>query len=224
MFDLDIAMQVKRLAVAFVPMLLGIVCHEVAHGWVAWKQGDPTAKALGRLTLNPAPHIDPMGGLMFVMTALLSPFIIGWAKPVPVDSRWFRNPRRGMMLVSLAGPVTNMLLAVAFGIALKLFLTFLPPSAWGGSGTYEFFMSMLLTGVWVNFTLAWFNLIPVPPLDGGHVLAGLLPQRLAWRYEQIERYGFVIIILLLASGILGSVLYPLVQGSVATVLFLLGLA
>lgn len=130
MFDLDMSMQVRRLAVAFVPMLLGIVCHEVAHGWAAWRQGDPTARSLGRLTLNPAPHIDPMGGLMFVLTSLMGPFIIGWAKPVPVNPRWFANPRRGMMLVSLAGPGANVVLAVAFGLVLKLFVMLLPPMQW----------------------------------------------------------------------------------------------
>lgn len=224
MFDLDMSMQVRRLAVAFVPMLLGIVCHEVAHGWAAWRQGGPTARSLGRLTLNPAPHIDPMGGLMFVLTSLMGPFIIGWAKPVPVNPRWFANPRRGMMLVSLAGPGANVVLAVAFGLVLKLFVMLLPPMQWQGDGTYDFFMNMLITGVWVNFTLAWFNMLPLPPLDGGHVVAGLLPSRLAWRYEQLERYGFVIIILLLASGIVGRVIYPLIQGSVYMVLWSLGLA
>lgn len=224
MFFTDFGVQVQRLAVAFVPMLLGIICHEVAHGYAALRYGDPTAKALGRLTLNPAPHIDPMGAAMFIMSALFSPFVIGWAKPVPVDTRWFRNPRRDMMMVSLAGPVTNMILAILFGIILKLFITFAPPQQWASSTTYDFFINMLLSGVMVNFTLAWFNLIPLPPLDGGHVVSGLLPQRLAYEYSKVQRYGFIIVLLLLATGILGSVLGPLVQGSAMLVLQILGIA
>lgn len=223
MFDGDFSMQVQRLAVAFIPMLLGIVCHEVAHGWAALRYGDPTAKTLGRLTLNPLPHIDPMGGMMFMLTALFSPFIIGWAKPVPVDSRWFRNPRKDMMFVSLAGPLSNMLLAIAFALVLRAVLFVAPPVQWGDNTTYEFFINMLVSGVWINFTLAWFNLLPIPPMDGGHVVSGLLPQHLAWKFEQIERYGFIIVLLLLATGLLGSVLFPLVQGSSALTLGVLGI-
>lgn len=224
MFDSDFSIQIQRLTVAFVPMLLGIICHEVAHGYAALRYGDPTAKALGRLTINPAPHIDPMGAVMFIMSALFSPFIIGWAKPVPVDTRWFRNPRKDMMMVALAGPVTNVILAILFGIVLKLFITFAPLQDWATSPTYDFFINMLLSGVMVNFTLAFFNLIPLPPLDGGHIVAGLLPLRLAQEYAKVQRYGFIIVLLLLATGLLGSILGPLVQGSGMLVLNILGIA
>ena len=118
MFDHSISESISRLVVAFVPVLLGIILHEVAHGWVALRRGDPTAWMLGRLTLNPVPHIDPMGMGMFAFTALFTPFVFGWAKPVPVNVRYFRNPRRDMLLVSAAGPLTNITLALLFGLAL----------------------------------------------------------------------------------------------------------
>ena len=116
MFDFDISHALRLLAIAFVPALLGIILHEVAHGWVAERCGDPTARQLGRLTLNPLPHIDPAGLAVFGLTSLSGAFVFGWAKPVPVDPRNFRNPHRDMMLVALAGPMTNFLLAVAFGL------------------------------------------------------------------------------------------------------------
>ena len=110
--DFELADKLNRILISAVPLLLGIICHEVAHGFVAWRCGDPTAKQLGRLTLNPRVHIDPMGTLMFVFTAMLFPFALGWAKPVPVDTRRLRNPRRDMALVAAAGPVTNFILAL----------------------------------------------------------------------------------------------------------------
>ncbi len=222
MFDIDFAQSVQRITVAFVPMMLGMVCHEVAHGWAAWRLGDPTAKSQGRLTLNPAVHLDPMGSLMFVLTALTSPFVLGWAKPVPVNARWFRNPSKGMMLVSFAGPLTNFVLAICFALFAKV-LTVLPPALQQGT-VFEFFINMAAIGVWINFTLGWFNLIPIPPLDGSHILAGMLPPKMAWQYHQVGRYGIIIVIILLASGMLGRVLWPLVDGSARVVLSMFGLA
>lgn len=223
MFDTDLAVNIKRLAVAFVPMLLGMVCHEVAHGWAAWKRGDPTAKMLGRLTLNPLPHLDVMGSLLFVFTALTSPFILGWAKPVPVNTRHFRSPRRDMALVSFAGPLANIVVAVGFAVAYRLLTLAMPISQWEGNGVYEFFLNMCAVGVWVNFTLAWFNLTPIPPLDGSNILAGFLPRKLAWHYYRLERYGLILVVILLATGMLFKVVWPLVQMSVDLVSAIVGI-
>lgn len=199
-------------------MLLGMVCHEVAHGWVAYKQGDPTAKSLGRLTLNPLPHIDPTGTLVFIITALTSPFVIGWAKPVPVNPRYFKDPRRGMMLVSVAGPATNFLLAILFAVGYR----FAGANLGIPSGIQDFLLSMCGSGVWINLALCWFNLMPVPPLDGSKIAAGLMPPRMAYKYLSIERYGLVVVMLLLASGLLGKVVWPLVEGSVSIISALIG--
>lgn len=221
MFDLDIAMSVRKIAVALVPMLLGMVCHEVAHGWVAYKHGDPTAKNLGRLTLNPVPHIDPMGTLVFILTALASPFVIGWAKPVPVNPRYFKDPRKGMMLVSVAGPATNFLLAIVFAIGYRL----AAGSGFEAPGNLQqFLVSMCGTGVWINLALCWFNLMPIPPLDGSKIAAGLMPPAMAYKYLQIERYGLIVVMILLASGLLGKVVWPLMDASAGLISALIGIS
>jgi len=213
MFSTDIAAAVTKITVAFIPMLLGMVCHEVAHGWVAYKLGDPTAKSQGRLTLNPTPHIDPMGTAMFVLTALTSPFVIGWAKPVPVDTRWFKNPRKGIIYVSVAGPVANFILAALFAVGYTMVAQTIPEAGSLYASTHTFLINMCATGVWINLTLGWFNLMPLPPLDGSNILVGLLPPHLAYKFQGFSRYGFFIIILLLATGFLGRVIHPLITGS-----------
>ncbi|WP_458399079.1 site-2 protease family protein [Mailhella sp.] len=223
MFDHSISESISRLAVAFVPVLLGIILHEVAHGWAALKRGDPTAWMLGRLTLNPVPHIDPMGMGMFAFTALFSPFVFGWAKPVPVNVRYFRNPRRDMLIVSAAGPLTNITLALLFGLALKLLLTFASQDFLLGSSVGKYLLEMFQVGVIANFSLAFVNLIPLPPLDGGHILEGILPRSLANTYGRIERYGFLILVVLLASGVLSSILTPLIRWSWNTTLLIFGI-
>ncbi len=229
MFDFDIALSMRKVSIALVPMLLGMVCHEVAHGWAAYRQGDPTAKNLGRLTLNPLPHIDPTGTLVFILTALTSPFVIGWAKPVPVNPRYFRDPRKGMMLVSLAGPLTNFLLAILFGLGYRLVAESIVSGGAISSvpsvhnGTQEFLLSMCGMGVWINLTLCWFNLMPIPPLDGSKIAAGLMSPQMARTYLQVERYGLVIVMLLLASGLLGKVVWPLVDGSARLISALIGI-
>jgi len=223
MFDHSISESISRLAVAFVPVLLGIILHEVAHGWAALKRGDPTAWMLGRLTLNPVPHIDPMGMGMFAFTALFSPFVFGWAKPVPVNVRYFRNPRRDMLIVSAAGPLTNITLALLFGLALKLLLIFASQDFLLGTSVGKYLLEMFQVGVIANFSLAFVNLIPLPPLDGGHILEGVLPRSLANAYGRIERYGFLILVVLLASGVLSSILTPLIRWSWNTTLLIFGI-
>lgn len=223
MTEIDIALYVKRFAIAAIPALMGIILHEVAHGWVAAKRGDPTASQLGRLTLNPLPHIDPTGLLVFGLTSLTGSFVFGWAKPVPVNPRYFRNPVRDMMLVALAGPMTNFILAAVFAVLLRGFLVALPPAQWASDSTYMFVLQMLQAGVFINCGLAWLNLLPLPPLDGSKVLAYFLPPNVAWQYMQAERYGFLILLVLLATGGLGYVLGPLVRGTVDILVVIVGL-
>ena len=220
MFD-NISESIANLTVAFVPVLLGIVLHEVAHGWAAFKRGDNTAWMLGRLTLNPVPHIDPMGTAMFVFTAMFTPFVFGWAKPVPINPRKFRNIRRDLLIVTAAGPLTNFLLAFLFAVLLRLLL-FAPESFLVGT-VGAFLLQMCQVGVVANFTLAWVNLMPIPPMDGGHILECLLPAPAAAWFARVERYGFLIVVLLLASGAMSSILLPLIRGSWNTALWAVGL-
>lgn len=222
MLNFDFAQALSTVAVAAVPALLGIILHEVAHGWMAARCGDPTAGIMGRLTLNPLPHIDPAGLLVFALTSLTG-FVFGWAKPVPVNPRYFRNPAKDMMLVALAGPLTNFLLAVLFGLALWGTLHALPPQTWQHSSTYVFALKSLQAGIVINFGLGWLNLMPIPPLDGSKIVAYFLPGNMALRYLRVERYGFVILLLLLFTGALSAVLGPLVSGSAVGLLSLLGI-
>ncbi|MDR2799985.1 MAG: site-2 protease family protein [Desulfovibrio sp.] len=198
---------------AFVPALFGIICHEVAHGYAAFKMGDPTAKLLGRLTLNPIKHIDPMGLGIFVFTALFSPFIIGWAKPVPVQTRFFRNPRLASILVSLAGPLSNFLTACLCALILKFSLN-LAQAGLSSSVALLLIAQSAWLGISINCALCWFNLMPIPPLDGSHILAGILPRPLAFAYMQLGRYGMFIVVLLVATGFFRYVLVPLISASV----------
>jgi Zn-dependent protease len=214
----DIFQNITRLAAAFAPMLLGIVLHEVAHGFAAYKLGDPTAKLQGRLTLNPVRHLDMTGSLFFIITALLSPFIIGWAKPVQVQPRYCKNPRQGMMLISFAGPATNFLLAIVLGgIYAMLAHSIMAGERGEISVVTRFLLNTARIGMWVNVTLGWFNLMPIPGLDGGHILAGLLPARLAQKFYEYSRYGMIVLIVLLATGALRSVMGPIVAASVAII-------
>lgn len=224
MFDVDFALAMKRLSVAFIPLMLGIILHEVGHGWAALRRGDATAAMLGRLTLNPIPHIDSMGLLVFVLTSLTGPFVFGWAKPVPINPRNFRDVVKDTMLVSFAGPAVNFLLAVAFAIALRLQLSFFPLQEWQDNTVWDFFFLMFRTGIAVNFSLAWLNLMPIPPLDGSKILWGVLPAKLGYQYMQLERYGFILLLLLLMTGALGYVLYPLIQISFNSVVSLIVLS
>ena len=196
-----------------VPVLMAITCHEAAHGYAAWRLGDPTAKLSGRLTFNPIRHVDPVGTVVFPLLLVLikSPFIFGWAKPVPVNPRYFKNPVQGMMLVSLAGPGTNFALALACAALFHALIFSAVMLGGTGMGVIEPLLLMAQYGVIINLILGIFNLFPIPPLDGAKILAGFLPEQgVRWIYS-FERYGFVVIILLLMTGVLQSVLLPLVS-------------
>ena len=214
----DFLQGLQTFGLAIVPALFGIICHEVAHGWVAYKQGDPTAKMLGRLTLNPIKHIDPVGLGVFAITALSrSPFIFGWAKPVPVQSGYFKSPRKGMLLVALAGPTANFLVALLCAFLLKLVINLGNAGMVDPYGTAQLVRKSLGMGIGINCALAWFNLLPIPPLDGSHILGGLLPRSLHAEYVKISRYGLLIVILLLVTDVLGEILVPLINLSLAAI-------
>lgn len=204
----DLSQFLLKLAIFAPPMLMAVTFHEVSHGAVAALLGDPTARLAGRLTLNPFKHLDPLGLLAFVLTQM-----IGWAKPVPIDGRYFKNPRLGMVLVSAAGPASNFVLAVLSALALTGLEAVLSSTHNPALGTYLLtpLLYMMVASVQVNLALGVFNLLPIPPLDGGHLLMGFLPRR--WGYEIMlrERWGFVIVILLAITGAIGRVLGPIVM-------------
>jgi Zn-dependent protease len=193
---------VLRVATWLIPLVFAIVLHEISHGWVANAFGDPTARRLGRLSLNPLRHVDPIGTVVLPLVLAVSGApVFGWAKPVPVVARRMRNPRLHMVLVALAGPGMNLLLALLTAFALAL-LRWLAPA--GGAG-WVFLYLNLVNFLVINIFLAVFNLLPIPPFDGGHVVEGLLPRRLAVRYARLRRFGFPLLIVLL---VLVPVLFP----------------
>jgi len=205
---------VTDLVLALPILLFSVVAHEYAHAWTAYRQGDDTAHALGRLTLNPLPHIDPMMSVLFpiglyLMTSAAGhPFTFGAAKPVPVDPRKFRDYRRGDLIVSSAGIVTNLFLAAASAVLFAAvgLLGGAAPALEGGLGTLQ---RMLVFGVTLNFTLAIFNLVPIPPLDGSHLLYHLLPPAWGARYRRLGRFGFVVIFAaFLIPGLWNVLLWP----------------
>lgn len=191
-------------------LILSVVLHEVAHGWVAKLEGDPTADMLGRLTLNPIPHLDPVGSLLVPAVLMLMPggFILGWAKPVPVNPRNFRNYKRGDILVSLAGVTVNFLLAIVFAVVLAG-ATWGQQLAPGGADTWRIVSDMAQFGIFINFVLMLFNLLPIPPLDGSHVVYHLLPPHLGIRYRELGRYGMLIVLAFLFLGGFRILLGPL---------------
>jgi len=185
--------------------LLAITVHEYTHGYVALRLGDPTAKLAGRLTFNPISHLDPIGTLALVLTQM-----IGWAKPVPVDPRYLKNPRQDMLWISLGGPAANMVTAVVLAMLLHM-IVFLFEGRPATPLTVYFlqpFVYIVRLGVQINLVLAIFNLIPVPPLDGSSILAGLLPRDLAFQYEKLAPYGFIILLLLIFTGAVGYIILP----------------
>lgn len=192
-------------------LLLSVVLHEYAHGWMALRQGDRTALDAGRLTLNPVVHIDPVGSIIVPLMLWLAPgnLLFGWARPVPVDPRNFRNYRRGDILVSVAGIAANLILAALFTL-LIIALVHLGRLFPAGEEVFGVLREMAQIGVWLNLILAFFNLIPIPPLDGSHVLYHLLPGRLALAYREVGRYGMLALfaVLLLAPEVIDFLLWP----------------
>ena len=198
---------VYTIATWAIPVLFAITLHEAAHGWVASLLGDPTAKNLGRISINPIKHIDPIGTIAVpVFLATISGFIIGWAKPVPVEPRYFKSPLLDMALVAVAGPLSNFFMACFWALFIKLAATFLSTSH-----LLVFLADMGEKGIYINVILMVLNLLPILPLDGGRVLTGVLPTSVAMQFLRLERYGMVIILLLLVSGLLGKMLWPLVM-------------
>ena len=214
---------VPRLPVIVIQLLafaVALSVHESAHGWVAERLGDPTARWLGRITLNPIKHIDLVGTVLFpLMLAALGAPIIGWAKPVPFVTRNLRNQRRDPALVALAGPASNLVCAAGATVLLLLVKQAMPSfrgvlaatiqvGPQGAPGIAAPLVYLLFSLAAINLVLAIFNLIPIPPLDGSHVVGALLPPRLHWQWVQLERYGFLLLFALLWTGFLGIVLRP----------------
>lgn len=215
---------IPTLAIWALPVLLAITLHEAAHGYVARHFGDPTADQAGRITLNPLKHIDPVGTLL-VPAAILAAstlfagggILFGWAKPVPVNFGRLRKPKADMLWVAAAGPFVNLLMAIGWAIIFKLALS-LPASVY----TLPM-MKMADAGMQINTVLMVLNLLPIPPLDGGRIAVSLLPNRLAWQYARLEPFGFPILLILLFTGLLGSVLWPFIAGFRFVLAALMGL-
>jgi len=196
---------VQKIAIWVVPVVLGITVHEVAHGWIASRLGDKTAMMMGRLTLNPLKHIDPMGTILIPTLLLLmnAGFIFGYAKPVPITWQNLGKPKRDMALVAVAGPLSNLLMAGGWALLIRV------APMLGESGTALAYMGV--AGITINTILMILNLLPLPPLDGGRVMTGLLPGPWAYQFSRIEPYGFFILIGLLVTGVLGLILWPLIS-------------
>jgi Zn-dependent protease len=210
---------VQKIAAWVMPVLLAITVHEVSHGWVARRLGDQTASLLGRLSLNPLRHIDPVGTVLVPALMLLLPggFVFGWAKPVPVDARNLRHPRTDMAWVAAAGPFANLCMALLWALLAQV------GGAIGGwAGPPLVFMAV--AGIFINTILMVLNLLPLPPLDGGRVAVGMLPAHLARPLARIEPYGIWILLALLFSGLLGGILWPIAQWVIMAFAALTGLS
>ena len=198
---MDINHFIQQLVILAPPFLLALTFHELAHGYVAWSLGDPTAKNAGRLTMNPLKHLDPLGVIAFIIMK------IGWAKPVPVNPNYFKDPQKGMLLVALAGPGANVLLAIASAILVK-FLIMLPIIP---MYILKPLVGMLVASVWINIMLAVFNCLPIPPLDGSKVLMGILPPKTALSYAKLEPFGFILLLALFYTGVISKVILPVIS-------------
>ncbi len=208
---------IQTITIYAIPVLLAITLHEAAHGYVARMFGDQTAFVAGRITLNPLKHIDPVGTVLVPAAILLlsslggSGFLFGWAKPVPVDIGSLRRPKQDMVWVAAAGPGANLAMAIGWAITLKVLI--------GLDIDETFFIAMCKAGIFVNIGLMALNLLPVPPLDGGRIVVGLLPHRMSWQFARLEPYGLFIVIALMATGTLWFFLAPFYRLGLAIVEF-----
>lgn len=202
------------------PVIFAITLHEAAHGWVANKLGDPTARSLGRITANPLKHIDLIGTVIVpLILVTLGGFVFGWAKPVPVDARNFKRPIQHMAIVAAAGPISNLIMAIFWALIMAFAVNWLEPDQW----LKRPLALMAQAGVFINIVLMALNLLPLLPLDGGRVVAGFLSPEAANRFMKIEPYGLIILLLLLFSGILGKILGPVISQLTTIMYTLIGL-
>ena len=212
---------VQEVIIWSLPVLFAITVHEVAHGWVARRLGDPTAYMMGRLTLNPLKHIDPIGTVVVPLALVLleAGVVFGWAKPVPVAWKNLKNPKRDMALVALAGPMANLLMALFWAVVVKIGLLLLATVPFAA----EPLIYMGSAGITINVVLMVLNLLPLPPLDGGRIMTGILPNNLAYPFARLEPYGLFILIGLLATGLLGQVIGPPLQWVQLTIMSIFGI-
>ncbi len=210
----------QKIAIWSIPVLLAITVHEVAHGWVAMKLGDRTAEMLGRLTLNPLKHIDPIGTIVVPIALLVfGGFVFGWAKAVPVNANNFKNPKSDMAWVAIAGPISNLIMALIWAVVVKV--GYLISPSYDGIG--QFMVYSGFAGISINLILALLNLIPLPPLDGSRVLAAFLPSKLYYYYMRLEPYGFFILLGMMFLGVFGMIISAPYQALQAFILQLVGL-
>lgn len=211
---------IQRIAIWILPVLFAITVHEVAHGWIARALGDPTAMMLGRLSLNPFKHIDPVGTVLVPgLLLLIGGFIFGWAKPVPVTWENLHHPKRDMALVAAAGPGANLMMAAGWGLAVRLGAVLY--ASWPTAALPLIYMGV--AGIFINVLLMVLNLLPLPPLDGGRVMVGLLPGPWAWQLSRVEPYGLFILLALLATGLLSKLMWPIVEVMLSALAYLAGL-
>ncbi len=213
---------IQTILIYAIPILFAITLHEVMHGWIANKLGDPTARMLGRLTLNPIKHIDPVGTILVPLAVFYaSGFIFGWAKPVPVTWQNLRHPRRDMALVALGGPLSNFVMACLWGLLAKLGQILV--QNYDGWGPAVALVAMAQVGIFVNLILMVLNLLPIPPLDGSRVVSSLLPPKISYWYSRYEWAGLILLLLLMWVGLLSDVLLPIVSYLRSVILQVLGL-
>lgn len=228
---------IQVIAVYALPVIFAITLHEAAHGWMAQRLGDPTAAQLGRISINPVRHVDPVGtllvpGLTLALGGAMGAFaLFGWAKPVPVDARYFRRPARDMAWVAAAGPGMNLIMAFAWALLAKLALMAVgmggPEANVSGQMLTplgaDYILRVAVAGIVVNVALMVLNLLPLPPLDGSRVITALLPPSIGWRYAQLERYGLWILLILLFSGALGAIVRPVTGWMLQSIVTIFGL-
>ena len=205
---------IQKISIYALPVIFAITVHEAAHGFAARYFGDATAERAGRITLNPLKHIDPIGTILLpALTLFVGGILFGWAKPVPVDFSRLRHPKRDMLWVAAAGPASNFVMALFWAAMIKLSMTY--PTIYS-----EPLSLMGQAGVMINVVLMVLNLLPLPPLDGGRIAVSLLPNQLAYKYAQIEQYGFIILLVLLATGVLSTVMEPFINALISLIEFI----